>query len=58
MCRDLPHPADAYIEQVFCTSEVGGAISFADLTDEYPAFVEVSLQQVQQCNPTVYQIIR
>jgi hypothetical protein len=46
------------VEQVFCTSEAGGAITFADLTAEYPAFVEVSLEQVQQRNPTVYQIIR
>jgi hypothetical protein len=46
------------VEQVFCTSEAGGAITFADLSVEYPAFVEVSLEQVQQLNPTVYQIIR
>jgi len=46
------------VEQVFCTSQAGGAITFADLRAEYPAFVEVSLGEVQQLNPTVYQIIR
>ena len=46
------------VEQVFCTSQEGGAITFADLRDEYPAFIEVSREKVQQLNPTVYQIIR
>ena len=49
-------PAD--VEQVFCTSEAGGAITFADLTAANPEFVEVSLDQVQQLNRTVRQIIR
>jgi hypothetical protein len=49
-------PAD--VEQVFCTSEAGGAITFADLTAANPVFVEVSLAQVQQLNRTVSQIIR
>src|SRR5690606_3932112 len=31
------------VEQVFCTSEAGGAITYADLTVDDPAFVEVSL---------------
>jgi Ca2+-binding RTX toxin-like protein len=48
----------ADVEQVFCTSEAGGAIIFADLTAANPAFVEVSLDQVQQLNRTVAQIIR
>jgi hypothetical protein len=48
----------ADVEQVFCTSEAGGAITFANLRDENPAFVEVSLDQVQQLNRTVRQIIR
>jgi hypothetical protein len=46
------------VEQVFCTSEAGGAITFANLRDDNPAFVEVSLDQVQQLNRTVRQIIR
>ena len=46
------------VEQVFCTTEPGGAITFADLTDPNPQFNEVSLQEVQQLNPTVAQIIR
>jgi hypothetical protein len=46
------------VEQVFCTTEPGGAITFADLTDANPQFKEVSLQEVQQLNRTVAQIIR
>lgn len=46
------------VEQVFCTTEPGGAITFADLTEANPQFNEVSLQEVQQLNPTVAQIIR
>ncbi|MGH8503494.1 MAG: hypothetical protein ACREVE_13675 [Gammaproteobacteria bacterium] len=46
------------VEQVFCTSEQGGAITFADLTDPHPEFVEVSLEQVRRLNGTVGQIIR
>lgn len=46
------------VEQVFCTSEAGGAITFADLTDPNPEFVEVSLEQVSELNPTVGQIVR
>jgi hypothetical protein len=45
-------------EQVFCTSEEGGAITFADLTDEQPEFVEVSRREVLDLNPTVRRIIR
>src|SRR5262245_42943584 len=32
------------VEQVFCSGQGGGAITFADLTDAYPAFVVVSHQ--------------
>jgi Ca2+-binding RTX toxin-like protein len=46
------------VEQVFCTSEAGGAITFADLTFADPAFVEVSLDDVRGLNPIVAQSIR
>jgi Ca2+-binding RTX toxin-like protein len=46
------------VEQVFCTSQAGGAITFADLTADAPQFVEVSLAEVAQLNGTVAQIIR
>ncbi len=46
------------VEQVFCTSEAGGAITFANLEDDDPQFVEVSLEEVGQLNGTVAQIIR
>jgi hypothetical protein len=46
------------VEQVFCTTEEGGGITFADLTAAAPAFVEVSLADVARLNGTVAQIIR
>jgi len=46
------------VEQVFCTSEAGGAITFADLHDPNPEFVEVSLDAVDRLNPIVRDIIR
>ncbi len=46
------------VEQVFCTSEAGGAITFADLRAHDPQFVEVPLQEVGRLNRTVAQIIR
>jgi hypothetical protein len=46
------------VEQVFCTSQAGGQIIFADLTQSNPQFTVVSLAQVQQLNPTVGRIIR
>lgn len=46
------------VEQVFCTSEAGGEITFADLTEENPQFVVVSLEEVAQLNRTVARIIR
>jgi len=45
-------------EQVFCTSEAGGAITFANLTQSNPQFEEVSLSEVRTLNPTVGRIIR
>lgn len=46
------------VEQVFCTSEAGGAITFADLTKPDPAFVERTVEEVRRLNPTVAKIIR
>lgn len=46
------------VEQVFCTSESGGQITFADLTEGYPQFVEVDIHTVQEINRVVSQIIR
>jgi hypothetical protein len=48
----------ADVEQVFCTSQAGGAITYADLRQENPEFVEVSLDQVKYLNRTVAAIIR
>jgi Ca2+-binding RTX toxin-like protein len=45
-------------EQVFCTSQAGGAITFADLTQDNPDFDEVSLAEVRDLNPDVRRIIR
>lgn len=46
------------VEQLFCTSEAGGAITFADLTQPAPQLDEVTLDEVQKLNPTVRAIIR
>lgn len=46
------------VEQVFCTSEAGGAITFADLTQGQPAFIEVSTAEAAAVNPLVGAIIR
>jgi hypothetical protein len=48
----------ADVEQVFCTSQTAAAITFADLRDASPAFVEVSLDEVAEQSRTVRQIIR
>ena len=48
----------ADVEQIFCTSVAGGAITFADLTAPNPDFVEVSLDEVAKLNRLVRQIIR
>ena len=45
-------------EQVFCTSQAGGKITYADLTRENPQFVEVTPDQVAYLNPLVSHIIR
>jgi len=46
------------VEQVFCTSEAGGEITFADLTDVNPEFVVVTPERVELLNGTVARIIR
>ncbi len=46
------------VEQVFCTSEAGGAITFADLTDAAPQLVNIALADVADLNPVVAQIVR
>lgn len=46
------------VEQVFCTSQSGAAIAFADLTIPSPAFDVVSLTDVQTLNPLVGRMIR
>ena len=48
----------AGVEQVYCTSQAGGQITFADLTAEDPEFVVVSLDEVEEVNGTVAKIIR
>jgi hypothetical protein len=48
----------ASVEQVFCTSQTAAAITFADLRDASPAFVEISLDEVADQNDTVAEIIR
>jgi RTX calcium-binding nonapeptide repeat (4 copies) len=46
------------VEQVFCPSKEGSGIAFADLTLDSPAFVDVSLQEVETLNPLVAAMIR
>lgn len=46
------------VEQVFCASEEGGEITFADLTEAHPGFEVVTLNQVEDLNSLVAQIIR
>jgi hypothetical protein len=46
------------VEQVFCTSQAGGAITYANLRDANPQFSEVSLDYVRDLNRTVSEIIR
>ncbi len=45
------------VEQVFCTSEAGGAITYADLTSSHPQFVIVGPDKVRALNPTVGRIV-
>jgi len=46
------------VEQVICTSEVGGQITFADLTARHPRFVLADPIKLAILNPTVNEIIR
>ena len=46
------------VEQVFCSGQGGGSITFADLTVPYPSFVVVSHQEVARLNQLVGQMIR
>ena len=46
------------VEQVFCTSQSGAAIAFAELTGPSPAFDVVSLAEVQALNALVGAMIR
>jgi RTX calcium-binding nonapeptide repeat (4 copies) len=46
------------VEQVFCSSEQGAGIAFADLTLPSPAFVDVSTGEVETLNPLVATMIR
>jgi len=46
------------VEQVFCTTEAGGGVTFVDLTASDPDFAEIPLAAVPGLNPTVAQIIR
>ena len=46
------------VEQVFCSGQGGGAITFADLNDPFPSFVVVSHQEVTQLNGLVGKMIR
>ncbi len=46
------------VEQVFCTSEVGGQITFANLREEAPSFVEISQSEIRRLNRPLDDIIR
>jgi hypothetical protein len=46
------------VDQVFCSSEQGAGIAFADLTVPSPAFVDVSQYDVETLNPLVAAMIR
>lgn len=46
------------VEQVFCTSEHGGVIAFADLTSPSPFFADISRPQTETLNPLVAAMIR
>ena len=46
------------VEQVFCSGQGGGAITFADLTVPYPSFVVISQQEVSELNSIVGRMIR
>jgi hypothetical protein len=46
------------VEQVFCSGQGGGSITFADLTVPDPTFVVVSQQDVRELNSLVGKMIR
>lgn len=46
------------VEQIFCTSEIGGQITFANLRDESPNFVEISQTEVRRLNRSLDDMIR
>jgi hypothetical protein len=46
------------VEQIFCTSQSGASIAFADLTVPSPAFDDVTLQDVENLNRLVAAMIR
>lgn len=46
------------VEQVFCTARDAAAITFADLTEPNPAFVEIGLDEVEDLNRDVALMIR
>lgn len=46
------------VEQVFCTSQSGASIAYADLTVPSPGFNVVTLPEVQALNPLVGAMIR
>lgn len=46
------------VEQVFCTSQTGGAIAFADLKASSPSFIVVTPQDIAALNPIVGAMIR
>jgi hypothetical protein len=46
------------VEQLFCTSQAGGQITYADLTVANPQFVVVRQAEVEQLNAVVGRIIR
>ena len=46
------------VEQVFCTSEAGGQITFADLTSANPSFDPIALADVRELNAVVAEIVR
>jgi hypothetical protein len=48
----------AEVEQVFCTSQAGGEITYADLTLPNPQFVVIPLAAVPQANPIAALSIR
>ena len=46
------------VEQVFCTSKAGGAITYADLRQDNPQFVQIHLAEVKKLNRVVADVIR